>query len=87
MSRFVPIVRTFIPFVAGVATMPVAMFQLYNVIGAVAWVGLLVLAGYLFGNLAWVKANFGIVTLAIIAISLAPLVLVWWRERKGVQRA
>ncbi len=85
MSRFVPIVRTFMPFVAGIARMPVAAFQLYNIVGAVSWVGLLVLGGYLFGNLAWVKANFGIVTLAIIAISLAPLVLVWWRERRAAR--
>lgn len=86
LSRFVPIVRTFTPFVAGIARMSFATFQLFNVAGALSWVGLLVLSGYLFGNLPWVKANFGTVTLAIIAVSLAPLVLVWWRER-SVARA
>ncbi|HTP38369.1 MAG TPA: VTT domain-containing protein [Steroidobacteraceae bacterium] len=85
LSRFVPIVRTFTPFVAGIARMGFATFQLFNVAGAVAWVGLLLSSGYLFGNLPWVKGNFGLVTLGIIAVSLAPLALVWWRDRSGAR--
>ena len=73
LSRFMPIIRTFAPFVAGIGRMPLLRFQLFNVLGAVAWTALFVWGGYLFGNIPIVKANFGLVTLAIIAISLAPM--------------
>lgn len=73
LSRFMPIIRTFAPFVAGIGRMPHARFQLYNTLGAVAWTALFVWGGYLFGNLPVVKANFGLVTIAIIAISLMPM--------------
>jgi membrane-associated protein len=81
LSRFMPIVRTFTPFVAGVGRMPLARYQLFNILGALAWVTLFLCGGFLFGNLAFVKNNFGIVTLTIVALSLAPLLWVLWSER------
>jgi membrane-associated protein len=74
ISRFVPIVRTFAPFVAGIGRMSFARFQLYNVAGALAWVLLFVWGGYFFGNIPVIRNHFGLVTLAIIAVSLLPLV-------------
>ena len=73
LSRFVPIIRTCAPFVAGVARMPYARFQAYNVFGGVTWVLLLVWAGYFFGNIPIIKENFGVVTIGIIIVSLLPL--------------
>lgn len=73
LSRFMPIIRTFAPFVAGIGRMAYARFQLYNVLGAAAWTALFVWGGYLFGNIPVVRAHFGLVTLAIIAISLMPM--------------
>ena len=73
LSRFVPIIRTCAPFVAGVARMPYARFQAYNVFGGVSWVLLLVWAGYFFGNIPIIKDNFGVVTIGIIVVSLVPL--------------
>ena len=73
LSRFVPIIRTCAPFVAGVARMPYARFQAYNVFGGVTWVLLLVWAGYFFGNIPIIKENFGVVTIGIIVLSLVPL--------------
>jgi len=73
LSRFVPIIRTCAPFVAGVARMPYARFQAYNVFGGVTWVMLLVWAGYFFGNIPIIKENFGVVTIGIIVVSLLPL--------------
>ena len=74
LGRFVPIVRTFVPFVAGVAEMSYSTFALYNVAGAVAWVGLCLGAGYLFGNVPVVKDYFSIVALGIVGVSLLPMV-------------
>jgi membrane-associated protein len=73
LSRFVPIIRTCAPFVAGVARMPYARFQAYNVFGGFSWVLLLVWAGYFFGNIPIIKDNFGVVTIGIIVVSLFPL--------------
>ena len=73
ISRFVPILRTCAPFVAGVARMPYARFQAYNVFGGFSWVLLLVWAGYFFGNVPIIKDNFGVVTIGIIVVSLLPL--------------
>ena len=73
LSRFMPIVRTCAPFVAGVGRMPFARFLAYNLAGGFAWVLLFVWGGYLFGNIPLVRAHFGLVTLLIIAVSLLPL--------------
>jgi len=80
LSRFVPIIRTCAPFVAGVARMPYARFQAYNVFGGVSWVLLLVWAGYFFGNIPIIKDNFGVVTIGIIVVSLLPLAWVALRK-------
>ncbi|HTX23081.1 MAG TPA: VTT domain-containing protein [Steroidobacteraceae bacterium] len=81
LSRFVPIVRTFAPFVAGVGRMPYRRFQPYNIVGGVAWTALFIWGGYLFGNIPVVKTHFGLVTIGIVAISLAPLALSALRVR------
>lgn len=83
LSRFVPIFRTCAPFVAGVGHMPLPRFCLFNLIGGVLWVALFVWGGYLFGNIPLVKAHFGRVTLAIIALSLVPVALTLWRARRA----
>ncbi|MFN0179861.1 MAG: DedA family protein [Gemmatimonadales bacterium] len=75
LARFVPIVRTFAPFVAGVGRMTYSRFLLYNVVGGIVWVGLFVWAGYFFGNLPVVKENFGMVIIAIIILSVMPMVV------------
>ena len=87
IARFVPIVRTFAPFVAGIGSMSYRRFALFNVTGGVAWVVLLVGAGHLFGQMEFVKKNFHFVTLAIIVISMLPIVFEWWRARAEARRA
>jgi membrane-associated protein len=72
LSRFVPIVRTFAPFVAGVGRMRYGRFQAFNILGALAWSTLFIWGGYWFGNVPLVKSHFGIVTLLIICASLLP---------------
>jgi membrane-associated protein len=81
LARFIPIIRTFAPFVAGIGAMTYSRFFFFNVIGAVAWVGLFVFGGYYFGNLQFVKDNFTIVILAIIVISVLPGVFEFAREK------
>ena len=81
LSRFMPIIRTFAPFVAGVGRMSYARFLGYNLLGGVLWVMLFVWGGYLFGNIPVVKQNFGIVTILIIVISLLPVVVTFFRSR------
>jgi len=83
LARFVPIVRTFAPFVAGVGSMTYARFATYNIIGAVAWVLSLLLAGYFFGQIPTVKRNFHIVIVAIIVISILPIVFEFLRARRA----
>jgi membrane-associated protein len=73
MSRFVPIIRTFAPFVAGVGTMKRSTFAAYNFVGGFSWVTLFIWGGYLFGNVPLIKENFGIVTIAIIIVSVLPM--------------
>jgi membrane-associated protein len=80
LSRFIPVVRTFTPFVAGIGKMPVARFQMFNATGSAAWVTLFLCGGFLFGNLPVVKNNFGLVTLLIVAVSLLPLLWMMFRE-------
>ena len=74
LGRFVPIIRTFVPFVAGAASMTYAHFAVFNVLGGIAWVAICTLGGYAFGNIPVVKANFSLVALAIVAVSLLPAV-------------
>jgi membrane-associated protein len=88
LARFVPIVRTFLPFVAGGAGMSWRAFTFYNVIGCLLWVGLCVGAGYLFGNIPVVKENFELVVLGIIGVSLLPILFEVIKSRRhAVQRA
>ena len=81
LARFVPIVRTFVPFVAGVAEMSYPAFALYNVTGAIAWVAVCVGAGYLFGQVPIVRDNFSIVALGIVFVSLLPMLIEYLRHR------
>jgi membrane-associated protein len=74
LARFIPIIRTFAPFVAGVGTMRYSKFIVYNVIGALAWTSVFIFAGYFFGNIPIVRDNFGLVVIAIILISVLPVV-------------
>ena len=80
IARFVPIVRTFAPFVAGMGSMTYSRFMFYNVIGAVLWIVSLTLLGYMFGQHPFVKANFGLVIIAIIILSILPAVIEFLRE-------
>jgi membrane-associated protein len=75
MGRFVPIVRTFVPFVAGAAQMTTPSFVLYNFVGAAAWVGLCIGAGLLFGNVPAIKNNFSLVTIGIVFVSVLPMLV------------
>jgi membrane-associated protein len=82
LSRFVPIVRTFLPFVAGAAQMKPASFVFYNAIGAVGWVGLCLGAGLLFGNIPIIKNNFSLVTIGIVFVSVLPMVFEYLSHRR-----
>lgn len=82
IARFVPIVRTFVPFVCGVGQLTYRRFIGYSVLGALLWVGLLVPAGYFFGGLAWVKSNLTLVILGIIALSVSPGLFHAWQTRR-----
>jgi membrane-associated protein len=82
IARFVPIIRTFAPFVAGIGRMSYGRFIAYNVFGGVGWVALLTLGGYFFGNIPIVKKNFSIVIMAIIVVSVLPGVIEFLRQRR-----
>jgi len=81
IARFVPIVRTFVPFVAGAAKMSYPSFAFYNVAGAILWIGLGVGAGYVFGNVPIVKENFSLAALGIVAVSMLPMLVEYLRHR------
>lgn len=83
MGRFVPIIRTFIPFTAGISEMRYRDFATFNVIGGLSWVLIVLGSGYFFGNIALVKAHFELIMLAIVAISLLPAGILAWRNRGG----
>jgi len=82
LARFMPVIRTFAPFVAGIGQMRYARFALFNVFGGIAWVAAFILAGYFFGNVPVVKRNFHFVILAIIVISIMPPIIEYWRARR-----
>ncbi len=86
LARFVPIVRTFAPFVAGVGNMNYKRFATYNIVGGLLWVTLFLFAGYLFGNIPFVKNNFEIVTIGIVLVSVLPMVFEFWKERQHSKR-
>ncbi|WP_333654645.1 DedA family protein [Dissulfurispira sp.] len=86
IARFVPIIRTFAPFVAGIGSMAYGRFLSYNIIGGILWIAVCVFAGYFFGNIPIVKQNFGIVILAIIFISIMPGVIEFLRHRYRVSK-
>jgi membrane-associated protein len=86
LARFVPIVRTFAPFVAGVGTMSYSRFMSFNVIGGIVWVVLFVWAGYWFGNIPVVQRNFSLVVLVIIVLSVLPIVFEWFKHRQETKK-
>ncbi len=87
MARFVPLIRTFTPFVAGVAKMNYRQFVFYNIVGGIGWVVSMTVAGYFLGQLPWVKANFEKVVLMIIIISVLPVIIGAWRGRHGTSES
>lgn len=86
IARFVPIIRTFAPFVAGIGSMTYGRFIAYNVVGGVAWILIFTLGGYFFGNIPIVRRNFTIVVMAIIVISVLPAVIEFVRQKWGVKK-
>lgn len=82
LARFVPIVRTFAPFVAGIGLMNYRLFIAYNVLGGILWVAICTLGGYFFGNIPWVKENFEVVVVAIVAVSVLPMVWEFYLEHR-----
>ena len=83
ISRFLPIVRTYVPFVAGMAAMSARRYTAYNTAGGVLWVASLLYAGYFFGNIPWVKGNLTAIIVGIVAVSLLPLAYAWLKSRFG----
>jgi len=87
LTRFVPIIRTFAPFVAGMSGMKYPKFIAYNIIGALLWVGIFLYAGYFFGNIPSVRKNFTMVILAILVVSVMPIVYEIWKARREAKAA
>jgi membrane-associated protein len=86
LARFVPILRTFAPFVAGIGRMRYLRFFFFNLTGALAWVGGMLLGGFFFGNLPWVRGHFEWIVLGIIFVSLLPLAVEWFQRRRELLR-
>jgi membrane-associated protein len=84
IARFVPIIRTFAPFVAGIGSMTYSRFIAYNIVGGISWIALFIFGGYYFGNLSIVKRNFTLVIFAIILISILPGVIEYVRQRRQI---
>lgn len=82
LARFIPVVRTFVPFVAGIGKMGYLRFIIFNIAGAIGWVALFVAAGYFFGNIPFIKDNFSYVIIAIVVISVLPIIISYFRNRK-----
>jgi membrane-associated protein len=87
LSRFMPLLRTFAPFVAGIGAMHYGRFSLFNISGAVTWVFSLCFAGYWFGNLAWVRQNLSLLIIGIIAVSFLPALIAWILQRRRTCKA
>jgi membrane-associated protein len=83
LGRFLPIIRTFAPILAGIIKVPFAKFMVYNVIGAVAWIGSLGLAGYYLGQIVWVQENIGWIVLFLIVITLIPVATTWIKAKRS----
>ncbi len=86
LARFVPLVRTFAPFVAGVGKMDYHRFVIFGIVGSFLWVGVCCGAGMLFGNIPWVKEHFEIIVLAVIGISIMPAIMAWMQARREMKR-
>lgn len=82
LARFVPIVRTFAPFVAGIGRMPYRWFIIYNLVGGICWVLICVLAGYFFGNIPIIKQNFELAILGIVLVSILPIIFEFWNSHR-----
>jgi len=85
LARFVPIVRTFAPFVAGAGAMNYRTFVVYNVVGAIAWVTLMLGSGFALGQIPFVKERFELIVVGIVVLSIMPMVVEWWRSRSARQ--